>query len=120
MELDEHKMVSTNLIMAAFALCQMICKAVSQECKDETSITGKMLKGFMFKKMKVSNPSECLQACNDEVRCQSFNYVILQDICELNNRTRNASPQDLEEDPHRYYFPVKRQPVKPGKLALKN
>ena len=48
-------MVSKKLffIIAAFALCQMVCKVVTQQCEGETSITGKMLKGFTFKKMKV-------------------------------------------------------------------
>ena len=116
--LDEHKMVSKNLfnIITAFTLCQVFCKAATQQCVEgENSITGKMLKGFTFKKMKVSNPSECLQACNDDIKCQSFNYVILQDVCELNNRTKEAKPEDLEPDPNRYYLQVKREKP-PGKL----
>ena len=85
-------------------------------------MTGKMLKGFTFKKMKVKSPSECLQVCKDNESCHSFNYVMLEDICELNNRTGHAgeiTPEELEDDPRRYFFQVKRLPPPPsGKFTL--
>ena len=108
-------------IIAISLLCQMFCQVNTQhcggECKGETSIGGRILKGFTFKKMKVSNPSECHQACNENVRCQSFNYVILKDICELNNRSKDATIEELDQDPHRYYVQVKRE-KKPGKWII--
>ena len=115
-------MVSTKLfnVAATVLLCQLFCKVQTHdqhcggECKSETSIGGRMLKGFTFNKMKVSSPSECHQACTKTVRCRSFNYVILKDICELNNRSKEATTEELDADTERYYFQVKRE-KKPGK-----
>ena len=56
---------------------------------------------------------ECLHACNDDFRCQSFNYVFSQRMCELNNRTKEARPESFVPDSERYYF---RRDKKRGKL----
>ena len=91
-ELEECNMVFTKLglnVTAVVLLCQIFCKVQTQQCEGETSIAGRMLKGFTFKKIEVSSPSECHQACIKNVRCQSFNYVMLKDICELNNRSKD-------------------------------
>ena len=58
-----------------------------------------------FKKFNARPGSlDCRQACNSDVRCQSFNYVIFKDICELNNRTKEARPEDFIRDKDRYYM----------------
>ena len=110
---EPHNMVSTKFfnIITLLSLYQMLSKAMTQQCKSEYSVRGKKLKGFTFKTMKVKNPSECFQTCKGTDRRQSFNYVILENICELNNRTKEARPEDLEVDPRRYYFQVKRPPA---------
>lgn len=106
-----QKMVSTKFLNIITVLShEMFSKATTQQCENEYSVPGKMLKGFTFKTMKVKSPSECLHTCKGNDRCQSFNYVILENICELNNRTKEARPEDLEVDPRRYYFQVKRTP----------
>ena len=102
-------------IIAAFSLCQMFSKAMAQQCKGKDSVAGKMLKGFTFKKMKVKSPLECFETCNANGSCYSFNYVILEDICELNNNTKEVRLEDLEVDPRRYYFQAKRPPA--GKFS---
>lgn len=61
------------------------------------------LKRHIFKITKTSFPFDCLQACNDDVRCQSFNYVISQEICELSNLTKEAKPEDFVSSYGRYY-----------------
>ena len=101
-------------ILAAFVLLHMTCKAYrpAQCSRGEESIFGKMLKGHIFKRLKVSAPIECLQACNSDFRCQSFNYVITQDQCELNNRTKEARPEDFVPNHDRYYFKRNREPGK--------
>ena len=115
-ELEERNMVSTKLfnVTTVVLLCQIFCKVQTQQCEGETSIARRMLKGFTFKKIEVSSPSECHLACIKKVRCQSFNYVTLKDICELNNRSKDVTIEELDPDPDRYYFQVKRQ-KKPGK-----
>lgn len=101
--------LSAKVLLLLLYQIILLGAATSQQCTGENSIKGKMLKGFTFQKMKVSNPSECYEACNNQIRCQSFNYVISQDMCELNNCTKEITPKDLERDPQRYFFQVKRQ-----------
>ncbi|KAM7429728.1 hypothetical protein ABFA07_019447 [Porites harrisoni] len=62
-----------------------------------------MLRQHIFKEMKTLNSLECLMLCKEDVRCQSFNYVINQDICELNNRTKEAAPKNFVQNFKRYY-----------------
>ena len=112
-ELYTHDMAKIKFlnILAAFLLCQMFSKAMAQQCEGKDSVARKRLKGFTFKKVKVKSPLECLQTCNANGGCYSFNYVILEDICELNNYTKEARLEDLEADPQRYYFQAKRPPA---------
>ncbi|KAL9968086.1 hypothetical protein ACROYT_G026415 [Oculina patagonica] len=64
-----------------------------------------MLKDHTFKTFKARPRSiDCIEACNADDRCQSLNYVMLNGICELNNRTKEARPKDFVEDVDRYYM----------------
>ena len=47
---------------------------------------------------------ECLHACRDDVRCQSLNYVVGEDSCELNDRTNKAKPEHFVPDSFRYHL----------------
>ena len=78
----------------------------SQQCGNDTySIYQMMLTGHIFKTFKAQPLSfECSKACNSEVRCQSYNYVVFEDICELNNRTKEARPEDFVKNRDRYYM----------------
>ena len=100
-------MAHENVIfsIALLVLCQMICHVTSMQCGNEQSTLGMMLQRHIFKRiMGVPLGHECSQACNLDVRCQSFNYVISQDMCELNNRTKEARPEDFVVDSEIYYF----------------
>ena len=63
-----------------------------------------MLKGHIFKKMMACPGYKCLQECNQDVRWQSFNYVISQNMCELNDRTKEARPEDFVPNSDRYHY----------------
>ncbi|KAL9963782.1 hypothetical protein ACROYT_G027322 [Oculina patagonica] len=78
----------------------------SQQCGIDTySIYQMMLRGHTFKTFKTRPLSmDCREACNSDVRCQSYNYVFFKDICELNNRTKEARPEDFVKDSDRYYM----------------
>ncbi|RMX61357.1 hypothetical protein pdam_00025637 [Pocillopora damicornis] len=47
---------------------------------------------------------ECLRESYRDVRCQSFNYVFIQEKCELSNRIKEAGPEDFVPNSERYYF----------------
>ena len=65
---------------------------------------GMMLKGHTFMANKTANWLKCVDKCNHYIRCQSFNYVISQGICELNNRTKEARPEDFAPNSDRFYI----------------
>ena len=87
-------------------LSQMSYRASAQQCNEAGySKYGMMLRRHIFKNITgVSHGGLCLQECLFEIRCQSFNYVISQYMCELNNRTKEARPEDFVPNYDRYYF----------------
>ena len=95
-------------ISILLVLCQLLYEAVAQQCSrqnSETSMFGMMLRRHIFKRIQGAKLGDvCLHECYNDVRCQSFNYVISQYMCELNNRTKEARPDDYVPDFERYYF----------------
>ncbi|CAH3176031.1 unnamed protein product [Porites lobata] len=75
------------------------------------------LKGHVFQTLKVPSSLYCLEACTHEPRCQSFDHVMGKDISELNNRTKEARPEDFISDVTKLYFkkPKNRKPEASGK-----
>lgn len=91
-------------IIAVLMLCQLLVEADYEQCGSQYSIFGMMLRGHTFKRFNVSISFECNQACMSDFRCHSFHFVITKNVCELNNRTKEARPGDFIPDWHRYYF----------------
>ena len=85
-------------------ICRVFCKLDPGQCRSEHSIGGMMLRGHTFMEMTTTNWLKCVDKCNDDVRCQSFNYVITRGICELNDRTKEARPGDFVVDSERVYL----------------
>ena len=66
------------------------------KAKGEVSILGMMLQGHIFKKItKAARGDVCLRECYQDIICQSCNYVFTEDICELNNRSKEAREEDF-------------------------
>ncbi|XP_078370701.1 uncharacterized protein LOC144654404 isoform X4 [Oculina patagonica] len=107
-------------IKVIFILCQMFYGAATQQCEGqeaEYSKLGWMLRRHIFKKMTgVPLSGMCLLHCYQDVRCQSFNYVISRETCEFNNRTKEARPEDFVPDPDRLYFRRDRNRVPLGSI----
>ena len=83
--------------------CLSIVAVFSLLC--EYSILGMTLRRHIFKTITGAPLGDvCLRECYRDVRCQSFNYVISQSTCELNNRTKEARPEDFVPNSDRYYF----------------
>ena len=76
----------------------------ADRCPAEQPIYGKALKGYTFKTLVTSSLLECLVDCHYEDRCQSYNYVVKTNICEMNNRTKEVKPDQFVSDPHRFYM----------------
>ena len=73
-------------------------------CKHVQSVYGTMLKGHVFQESTAVNILACSLLCNLNIRCQSINYVISRQLCELNNRTKEARPEDYVQDADRMYL----------------
>lgn len=94
------------LIARQFIVSSMFRSITTQQCGVDTySIYQQMLKGYTFQTFSARpNSLDCRNACNSDVRCQIYNYVMLKDVCELNNRIKEARPEDFVKDKARYYM----------------
>lgn len=94
------------IVATLFLLFLMLGELTSQQCgTDYYSVYQAMLKGHTFQRLKVRPKSiDCRLQCSVDVRCQSYNYVINEHICELNNRTKEARPEHFVMDNDRYYM----------------
>ena len=104
--LNVVKMVCKRILIITAMVSVMFHNISSQQCGVDTySIYQMMLKGQTYKTFRGRPLSmDCREACNSDVRCQSYNYDFNKDICELNNRTKEASPEDFVKDKDRYYI----------------
>ena len=92
-------------LSANFLISRIIhIETTNEACHGEYSVSGMFLKGHTFKTIAVDSPTRCQMLCSQDVRCQSYNFIIGKDICELNNRTKEARPQDFVDDPWRFYM----------------
>ena len=80
------------------------CISAGKQCREERSINGMALQGFVFKKFLVRAIHECDISCEREIICQSYNFVVGENSCELNNRTKEANPENFRSDPARFYM----------------
>jgi len=87
-----------------FAGFFVYCVSAREQCREERSINGMALHGFVFKKFSASAFHECDISCERVLTCQSYNYVVGENSCELNNRTKEARPEHFRSDPARVYL----------------
>lgn len=73
------------------------------QCSVRVTVPGPALKGFVFKMIPVTAPYMCDVKCEQEIICQSYNYVIKEKICELNNSTKEERPGNFRSDSARFY-----------------
>ena len=107
-----------QFVMIVFCLCHQSPNAFScpqddDPCGDFQPFYEMALKGHVFQTLKVPSSLYCLEACKHEARCQSFNHFMGKDICELNNRTKEARPEDFISDVTKLYL---KKPKNRGKL----
>ena len=99
-----------NVVFSALYLASLFDQASSPSVLDEDTcesfqpIYGGALLHHVYQTLKVPGSIYCLRACDDDIRCQSINHVVHGEICELNNRTKEAKPQDFTEDHTKVYM----------------
>ena len=93
-----------SAVFSLFTLSRMSNVIAADQCPAQEPIYWKALKGFTFKTLPDSSPFGCLYHCHSEVRCQSYNFVVKEHVCEMNNRTKEAKPEQFLSDPDRFYM----------------
>ena len=67
-------------------------------------IYGRALLYHVYQTLKLPGSIYCLRVCDDDIRCQSINHVVHGEICELNNRTKEARPEAFTTDDTKVYM----------------
>ena len=94
-----------SFFTALFFISLVFRDITSQRCHEIYSIYQMMLQGHTYKTFNTTpGTPECRDICLADDRCQSFNVVMFIAICELNNRTKEARPEDFVKDEYRYYM----------------
>ena len=95
-------------LFAVLFMTQMFQSITSHQCGAGIySIFQMMLRGHTYLTIESQAGTvalECREACHTDFRCQSYNIVILNSKCELNNRTKEARPEDFVKHKDRYYM----------------
>ena len=100
-----NKMILLFWLLANVLILRVIhIETTNEACRGEYAVSGMFLKGHTFKIITVDSPTRCQILCSQDVRCQSYNFIIGKHICELNNRTKEATPEDFVDDPWRFYM----------------
>ena len=74
------------------------------ERKNRIQHTTNGFKGICLQNFRGKSTS-CMQLqMRRDITCQSFNYVAETKSCELNNRTKEARPDNFIPDPARFYI----------------
>ena len=104
-EIVKKVLYVVRLLIMSLLLCCTATQQWEATGQPEVSKFGMMLQRHIFKRIAGAGLSDvCLRECYTDVRCQIFNYVFTQDICELSNRTKEARPEDYVPNPERFYF----------------
>ncbi|XP_044175569.1 uncharacterized protein LOC122958690 [Acropora millepora] len=90
----------------AFSINQASSNGVqdTDACESFQPIYGGALLHHVYQTLKLPGSIYCLRACDDDIRCQSINHVVHGEICELNNRTKEARPEDFTTDVTKVYM----------------
>ena len=76
----------------------------NDQCRTEVNIQGMALEKHVFKRWSLAASHLCDVTCGQEIACQSYNYHRKYQICELNNRTKEARPENFLSAPTWFYI----------------
>ena len=114
--------MTARIVFRTFVLALLLYSAVTTKCpaggRSEKSILGWMLRGHVYDTLLVERPFTCVFQCREDNRCQSINWVISLLMCEFNNRTKEARPEDFIRNRDRSYYRRDLQPVSYTHLTL--
>ncbi|XP_044171176.1 uncharacterized protein LOC122955498 [Acropora millepora] len=106
-------------LFLAFSINQALSNGVqdTEGCESFQYNYGGALLHHVYQTIKVPGSIYCLRACDDDIRCQSINHVVHGEICELNNRTKEARPKDFTTDDTKVYMKKFRKRAAIGSIS---
>ena len=82
-----------------------VLESHGEACKAyQISIHGKALHGHTYKTENVKGLFRCYVHCERDPACKSCNFKHTQEICEMNNETKETKPNDFITDEQSYYM----------------
>ncbi|XP_067047467.1 uncharacterized protein [Acropora muricata] len=96
-----------SVALFAFYLMSLVSTsgAAGEQCKVyQVPIRGKALRGHTYKRAKAGELFRCYVRCERDPVCKSCNFKHRQEICEMNNETKETKPQDFITDEQSYYI----------------
>ena len=99
-----HKM---SVTIFAFYLMSLVStsETTGEQCKVyQVPIHGKALRGHTYKTAKAGELFRCYVRCERDPACLSCNFKHAQEICEMNNETKETKPNDFITDEQSYYI----------------
>ncbi|KAM7438966.1 hypothetical protein ABFA07_011586 [Porites harrisoni] len=100
--------MTAKIVFRTFVLALLLYSTVTTKCpaggRSEKSILGWMLRGHVYDTLLAERPFTCVFQCREDNRCQSINWVISLLMCEFNNRTKEARPEDFIPNQDRSYY----------------
>ncbi|XP_074630920.1 uncharacterized protein LOC141889509 isoform X3 [Acropora palmata] len=104
----EEEQGGIKKLFTLFVLIPHLGVLADKQCEAGEFLTPeKTLKNHNFRSVPVGSPLDCHLLCKKDPKCQSYNFVVSGNICELNNSTKEASPRDLVRDDARFYMGMK-------------
>ena len=100
---DDSRMIfQMVLVLVSLVLSVYVVPFIQSTCL--TSLSNTVLKDHVISSFSTSIINECWQACKDDGRCQSLNFFLKQQLCEINNRTIELAPKDAVQASYTSYF----------------
>ena len=89
-------------------ISQLSTMTAGEPCeRGEFLASGRALKNHIFKSVVVRSALDCHFLCKNDKKCNSYNFMITGNICELSNSTKEARPHDFLHDEAGLYMGIR-------------
>ncbi|XP_067019718.1 uncharacterized protein [Acropora muricata] len=97
--------MSLALYVFSFTSLMGTSNTAGEKCKVyQVPIRGKALRGHTYKTAMAGELFRCYVRCERDPVCKSCNFKHTQQICEMNNETKETKPNDFITEQQSYYI----------------
>lgn len=75
--------------------------------RGEFLVFGRVLKNYIFKLIVVRSVFDCYFLCKNDKKCNSYNFMIIGNICELSNSIKEVWFYDFLYDEVGFYMGIR-------------